>query len=207
MPGPSPVGKRLRLRQTDDDDALPLSLVFETPATQPVKKPSSFTTSSSTESPPTLVGASFGSGRRCGLGGGCGNGTGDDNLDDDACADYLRDDAPEGHIAHSAVKFLAHKQGHLYTFTYNKEHFQVTVGHACNSYEHAARIARLCYVRFEAGDTKRKVTAYRAKLLRVLCADPSLAEARKKGAVGRPWFKQLGTKHSGLKLLVDPLDC
>eukprot|EP00933_Yihiella_yeosuensis_P072559 TRINITY_DN80987_c0_g1_i1.p1 TRINITY_DN80987_c0_g1~~TRINITY_DN80987_c0_g1_i1.p1 ORF type:complete len:258 (+),score=58.57 TRINITY_DN80987_c0_g1_i1:149-922(+) len=80
----------------------------------------------------------------------------------------LSKDAPEGHVAHQNVRFCDHAQGALWHFRFAGQHFQVTVGKACQSSEHAARIARLCYLRFEAGDPKSTVIEYREGLLRHL---------------------------------------
>mmetsp|Transcript_89562 Transcript_89562/g.159004 ORF Transcript_89562/g.159004 Transcript_89562/m.159004 type:complete len:169 (-) Transcript_89562:181-687(-) len=80
----------------------------------------------------------------------------------------LEEDAPAGHVAHSKVKFSPHNQGHLFHFNFEKQHFQVTLGKACNSQHHAERIARLCYLRFEAGDSKDEVVKYRDAVLKDL---------------------------------------
>mmetsp|Transcript_54007 Transcript_54007/g.89409 ORF Transcript_54007/g.89409 Transcript_54007/m.89409 type:complete len:223 (+) Transcript_54007:54-722(+) len=135
----------------------------------------------------------------------------------------LEEDAPPDHIAHQVVRFVDHAQGALYSFTYRKQHFQVTLGRACNSDVHAGRIARLCYMQFEAGLTKEEVKKYRDTLLRELSRlrGPSAAAAgaanaakasriakrkERSGSVGSSWFSQLGSKHSCLKNSVDPLD-
>uniref|UniRef100_A0A7S0FAH3 Uncharacterized protein n=1 Tax=Pyrodinium bahamense TaxID=73915 RepID=A0A7S0FAH3_9DINO len=131
------------------------------------------------------------------------------------------EDAPQGHPAYSRVRFCDHPQGHLYHFKYGDEHFQVTLGRACNSAAHAARIARLCYLRFEAGDSKEDVKAFRDRLLRELAARwdtnkdashereggaqrPAKRRKRLDGAVGTTWASQLGSRFSKMKKLMDP---
>merc|ERR1711897_22484 len=94
-------------------------------------------------------------------------GVGDGGL---ACLPGPDDDAPAGHVSHQKVRFCDHAQGHLYHFVYNKQHFQVTLAKACNSPLHAARLARLCYLRFQAGDTKEEVVRYREAALKDLKA-------------------------------------
>jgi len=131
----------------------------------------------------------------------------------------MEEDAPPEHVAHSAVKFQPHPQGDLFAFHYNGEHFQVTVGRACNSEAQAGRIARLCYLSFEAGQSKEDVTLYRKSLLRSLSTRRSASSAgfadaaasrpakkHAKGGLGVSWFSQLGSKHSCMKGNVDPLD-
>mmetsp|Transcript_54326 Transcript_54326/g.129458 ORF Transcript_54326/g.129458 Transcript_54326/m.129458 type:complete len:260 (+) Transcript_54326:111-890(+) len=126
-----------------------------------------------------------------------------------------QDDAPPGHPAHSQVRFCPHSQGHLYEFKYKGQHVQVTVGKACNSPEDAARIARLCYMKFEEGISKEEVIKYRNGLLKELemswsnkampvkndgSASSSAAltgkRRRNDGAVGASWASQLGSRWS-----------
>mmetsp|Transcript_69971 Transcript_69971/g.216339 ORF Transcript_69971/g.216339 Transcript_69971/m.216339 type:complete len:167 (-) Transcript_69971:135-635(-) len=139
-------------------------------------------------------------------------------------SEVASEDAPPGHPAYSRVRFCEHAQGHLYHFKYGEDHFQVTLGRACNSAKHAARIARLCYVRFEAGSSKEDVKAYRDQLLRDLArswasnkdklegAGAEVPKAprvpkrrgRRDGAVGESWASQLGTRFSKMRKLADP---
>jgi len=132
------------------------------------------------------------------------------------------DDAPPGHIAYSKVKFSDHSQGTLFQFNYKGLHFQVTVARACNSDDHAARIARLMYMKCEEGFDKHAVISFRNELLEQLAnhwqrsggalediksrASSSNKSRKASGAVGSSWASQLGTRFSRARICVDPLD-
>eukprot|EP00405_Crypthecodinium_cohnii_P010654 CAMPEP_0206438054 /NCGR_PEP_ID=MMETSP0324_2-20121206/11394_1 /ASSEMBLY_ACC=CAM_ASM_000836 /TAXON_ID=2866 /ORGANISM="Crypthecodinium cohnii, Strain Seligo" /LENGTH=189 /DNA_ID=CAMNT_0053905425 /DNA_START=95 /DNA_END=664 /DNA_ORIENTATION=- len=134
-------------------------------------------------------------------------------------------DAPEGHEAWTRVKFQAHSQGHLYFFK-GPFHFQVTVGMALNSGSDAARICRLCYyLHTTAGATKEQLVEFRNRQFQQMkkngckrgmeamsdAANIPEAEAsvvkkkRNTGAVGSSWASQLGTRHSKMRAMTDPL--
>eukprot|EP00746_Dinoflagellata_sp_MGD_P123628 gnl/MRDRNA2_/MRDRNA2_58255_c0_seq1.p1 gnl/MRDRNA2_/MRDRNA2_58255_c0~~gnl/MRDRNA2_/MRDRNA2_58255_c0_seq1.p1 ORF type:complete len:728 (+),score=138.76 gnl/MRDRNA2_/MRDRNA2_58255_c0_seq1:154-2184(+) len=83
----------------------------------------------------------------------------------------LPEDAPPGHVAHTKVR-SAGKNGAV-AFTWKDKHFQTTVK-ACGGSAHAAEvIARACYLKFEAGDSKDVVMEFRAACYQRLKVQPS----------------------------------
>jgi len=77
------------------------------------------------------------------------------------------EDAPAGHISWTKVKGSG--DGTVFSFNWTsaegqKLRFQTTTKASNNSDEEAARIARLCYVKFEAGFQKEEVLVYRQEL-------------------------------------------
>eukprot|EP00928_Gymnodinium_smaydae_P063479 TRINITY_DN4703_c0_g1_i1.p1 TRINITY_DN4703_c0_g1~~TRINITY_DN4703_c0_g1_i1.p1 ORF type:complete len:684 (-),score=107.97 TRINITY_DN4703_c0_g1_i1:64-2115(-) len=75
-------------------------------------------------------------------------------------------DAPAGHVAHEKVR---RKGDTAFCFYYaladgSKPHFQATLQACNNSAEDCARVARLCYMKFESGATLEEVKAYRGTL-------------------------------------------
>eukprot|EP00445_Apocalathium_hangoei_P024231 CAMPEP_0203927230 /NCGR_PEP_ID=MMETSP0359-20131031/66669_1 /ASSEMBLY_ACC=CAM_ASM_000338 /TAXON_ID=268821 /ORGANISM="Scrippsiella Hangoei, Strain SHTV-5" /LENGTH=807 /DNA_ID=CAMNT_0050855959 /DNA_START=1 /DNA_END=2421 /DNA_ORIENTATION=+ len=85
-------------------------------------------------------------------------------------------DAPRGHKAWEKVR-VAHK-GMVMLFKFRDENFQVTV-RAAGSVAEAKRIARLCYLRFEAGDRKADILEFRNEMLRRSTADGADPEAQR----------------------------
>merc|ERR1719223_298583 len=82
------------------------------------------------------------------------------------------EDAPPGHICYQMIRLKSPVDGERQPFAVFRFHsrhegevlFQVTTQHTNGSREHALRIARLCYMKFEEGATKDEVFMYRHKL-------------------------------------------
>jgi len=78
------------------------------------------------------------------------------------------EDVPAGHAAHHMV--IGPKGAHpFYSFKYNGQPYQTTVGRTGGSHENAARIARLLYARLASGVGRADTLAYREELYS-LCA-------------------------------------
>mmetsp|Transcript_21207 Transcript_21207/g.73016 ORF Transcript_21207/g.73016 Transcript_21207/m.73016 type:complete len:457 (+) Transcript_21207:1-1371(+) len=90
-------------------------------------------------------------------------------VEDEVAALKLLDPVPEGSNAFAHVKWNGHISGDLYFFYYQfpsgeKTRFQA-VAKACRGMNNVCKhIVALCYTRFEAGDTKDEVTAFRNSL-------------------------------------------
>ncbi|CAE7872814.1 unnamed protein product, partial [Symbiodinium microadriaticum] len=80
--------------------------------------------------------------------------------------ELLPADAPAGHIAHKRVRFDA-KDGNRAMFRFKGQHFQTCTTKAGT--RHAAEvIARACWMRFEDGEDKDAVTAFRNRCYEVV---------------------------------------
>jgi len=89
-----------------------------------------------------------------------------DKLVEDKVSGRISEDAPTDSMAHKAVKFVSSKHAYCFEMTRDgkREFMQATVKAANSCAEDAARIARLCYLRLEAGDAKDAVVRYRNSL-------------------------------------------
>ncbi|OLP96693.1 hypothetical protein AK812_SmicGene21049 [Symbiodinium microadriaticum] len=96
--------------------------------------------------------------------------------------ELLPADAPAGHIAHKRVRFDA-KDGNRAMFRFKGQHFQTCTTKAGT--RHAAEvIARACWMRFEDGEDKDAVTAFRNRCYEVVSSHD--AESAKRPRTSRP---------------------
>lgn len=100
-------------------------------------------------------------------------------------------DAPPGHEAHGKVKYT--NSNRSWVFYYGTERFQITERAAGGSGEECARIARLCYMKFEEGWTKEQVLVFRNEQCERF-ATPAHASPTEAGAEaeGKPPKKKRG---------------
>jgi len=87
-------------------------------------------------------------------------------------------DAPPHHSAHVAVRYNGTHMNPLVKFTYKGIPFQTTVAASGDCKEAAEVIARACYLRFEKGETKPRVLAFRNICYARLQGDATLPAAR-----------------------------
>jgi len=100
----------------------------------------------------------------------------------------IAEDAPQGSAAFQKVKYQEKKQAYAFNFQAadgQKVTFQVTVK-AASSRENAARIARACYAKFEAGLHKESVLEFREELYRLCGGEPQRAPEGTKRPAEQP---------------------